>query len=137
MENIKSIEKPSYDARKGFAELLIKILERCVDASTLMGDLPAWEMYLRHYHSLTMRFIREEDETTIKQLMDKIDDMKYTLRNGHRMVSNYTQNNSTYMSNSPTLLMKLQEVMVSATSHLLVPTKESEDEDFDPQKWIE
>lgn len=130
MEQVKSGERAGYDARKGFGELLIDLIRSIVTENT-NGNVIGWEMFCRNYYSITRKFIDDKSRGRIVKLMDDLNKQKYYVSSDGRniFIQNWGQKPDC-ISNAAPLLMQLQEELIQATTHLLVPAKETGDEDF-------
>lgn len=124
-------ERTGYDARKGFSELLIDTI-RAMFYYNNKEDLQSWEMFCRNYYSTTKKYIDTETQQECEALMQQIVNAKF-YRKGKRMILIAKWYNNDYCRNKVTiLLMQLQQELIQSTTHLLTPTKETDEENFNP-----
>lgn len=122
--------RPSYDARKPYSELLIKIIGGFIETS-ITPDINNWELLLRHYISITGHFMGEKEADSIAELLKELDTLKDPRKQGKSVYSS-TSVPKGYFEKAPGLLMKLQTKVITATAHMLCPSQEDDDdEDFD------
>ncbi len=128
-QQTKSI-KPSYDARKPYSELLIDLIEKIISAAH-GSDAFQWELFLKQYYSLTQKFIGRSDKEKVLEIFSELNNIKNPIRS-NRIYRIQGDNTKLFNKLGPIKLMELQVAMFSATSHLLIPSQESDDDlDFD------
>ena len=123
------ITKPGYDARKGFAEELIRIID-LITTYSASRQLDFWEMYLRNYYSLTHCYISTKQNELINKGFNDIQEARKISAIRNDISSSRSRLGDNVSFHDPTMvLFSVQNTMFSATAHLLLPSQQDDSED--------
>lgn len=131
MEDATTNHKVAFDGRLEYYKHLRQYWDGLQNSTSMDDEIMKWK-YLRGYYSRTHAWINGNLKTEILNLFNII------AKN-----INMLNNNAMKIDKEPLLnnvVVKLQDIedrLFLATKHMLLPSKEDEEDTFDIDKWID